>query len=466
MENFTFKLQPEDKKPLYEQLYRYIIEEIEAGRLKNGEKLPSKRAICAHLHISQSTVETAYGMLTAEGYLRARPKSGYYVSADLYRPVSRSAVPAAEKASAPRETVRYDFSTGAVDTGVFPYASWARLSREVVSQNPQLLQRGDARGDLAFRQALAEFLREYRGVRCQPDQIVVGAGLEYLLNVLVQVLPENSVYGLEDPGYYAAWQVLRNHGRACRMIPLDESGLREDKLRESGATVAFVTPSHQFPMGCTMQVSRRAALLSWAGEDENRFIVEDDYDSEFRYASRPIPAMQSLDDGGKVIYVGTFSRSIAPSIRVAYLVLPRRLLPVYEQRLGFAASTVSRFEQQTLAAFLQRGLYGRHLRRAANLYRKKQQVLLEELAKIPGAQIWGAQAGLHFLLTVPGKSEEWLVAQAAKVGVPVRGLSSYCRACECPESTMVLGFAGLQLEDIPAAAQALREAFEDKIQNS
>ena len=170
--------------------------------------------------------------------------------------------------------------------------------------------------------------------------------------------------------------------------------------------------------------------------------------------------MQSLDDGGKVIYVGTFSRSIAPSIRVAYLVLPRRLLPVYEQRLGFAASTVSRFEQQTLAAFLSRGLYARHLRRAANLYRKKQQLLLEELAKLPGIKVAGAQAGLHFLLTLPGKDEGRLAACARAAGVPVRGLSSYCRECVCPESTLVLGFAGLKLEEIPDAAKVLREAFE------
>ena len=461
MENVTFKLQNDDKKPLYEQLYRYIIGEIEAGRLKNGEKLPSKRAIGAHLGISQSTVETAYGMLAAEGYIRAKAKSGYYVSADLYRPTSRQTVAKPPVADGIRTAPRYDFSTGAVDTGVFPYASWARLSREVVSGNTQLLQRGEASGDPAFRQALCEFLREYRGVRCDADQIIVGAGLEYLLNVLVQVLPETSVYGLEDPGYLAAWQVLRNHGRQIRMIPLDESGLREDQLRQSGATVAFVTPSHQFPMGSTMPVSRRAALLAWAGEGEDRFIVEDDYDSEFRYASRPIPAMQSLDDGGKVIYVGTFSRSIAPSIRVAYLVLPRRLLPVYEQRLGFAASTVSRFEQQTLAAFLERGLYARHLRRAANLYRKKQQLLLEELEKMEGATVSGAQAGLHFLLTIPGKSEQWLVERARAAGVPVRGLSGYCRECTCPESTLVLGFAGLTLEEIPAAAKALREAFEE-----
>ena len=461
MENVTFKLQNDDKKPLYEQLYRYIIGEIEAGRLKNGEKLPSKRAIGAHLGISQSTVETAYGMLAAEGYIRAKAKSGYYVSADLYRPASRQTVAKPPVADGIRTVPRYDFSTGAVDTGVFPYASWARLSREVVSGNTQLLQRGEASGDPAFRQALCEFLREYRGVRCDADQIIVGAGLEYLLNVLVQVLPETSVYGLEDPGYLAAWQVLRNHGRQIRMIPLDESGLREDQLRQSGATVAFVTPSHQFPMGSTMPVSRRAALLAWAGEGEDRFIVEDDYDSEFRYASRPIPAMQSLDDGGKVIYVGTFSRSIAPSIRVAYLVLPQRLLPVYEQRLGFAASTVSRFEQQTLAAFLDRGLYARHLRRAANLYRKKQQLLLEELEKMEGAIVSGAQAGLHFLLTIPGKSEQWLVERAKAAGVPVRGLSGYCRECTCPESTLVLGFAGLTLEEIPAAAKALREAFEE-----
>lgn len=459
MESITFKLQGGNSRPLYEQLYRQIVEEIEAGRLKNGEKLPSKRALCAHLHISQSTVETAYGMLTAEGYLRAKAKSGYFVCGELSRPLSdkREAAPeaAAEKKAAPR----YDLSTGAVDTDIFPYASWARLSREVVSRNPQLLQRGEAQGDPALRQALAGFLREYRGVRCSQEQIVVGAGLEYLLNVLVQVLPEDSVYGLEDPGYLAAWQVLRNHGRQIRMIPLDESGMREDRLRESGATVAFVTPSHQFPMGCTMPVGRRAALLAWAEAAEGRFIVEDDYDSEFRYLSRPIPAMQSLDDGERVIYVGTFSRSIAPSIRVAYLVLPRRLLAAYRQRLGFAASTVSRFEQQTLAAFISRGLYARHLRRAANLYRKKQQLLLNELEKLPGARASGAQAGLHFLLTVPGIPEKQLVARAAEAGVPVRGLSSYCRECTCPESTLVLGFAGLRLEDIPAAAAALREAF-------
>ncbi len=457
MDNFTLKLQASDKRPLYEQLYRHIITELEAGRLRPGEKLPSKRAVCVHLKISQSTVETAYGMLSAEGYIYARPKSGYYVSNIPVRPArSHPLPPAPAKSETPLP--RFDFSTGAVDTGVFPYASWARLSREAIS-NPQLLQRGEAQGDLGFRQALAAFLREYRGVRCQADQIVVGAGLEYLLNVLAQVLPWESVYALEDPGYRAAWQVLRSHGRQVRMIPLDNSGLRADKLRESGANVAFVTPSHQFPLGITMPAGRRAQLLAWSEEVENRFLVEDDYDSEFRYATRPIPAMQGLDGGDKVIYIGTFSRSIAPSIRAAYLVFPRRLLAAYQERMGFAASTLSRFEQQTLRAFLERGLYSRHLRRSANLYRKKQQLLLEELSQLPGAEIAGAQAGLHFLLTLPGKDEAWLVARAAAAGAPVRGLSEYCRDCIPPKSTVVLGFAGLKLEEIPQAAAALRDAF-------
>lgn len=461
MESFTFKLQNDDPHPLYEQLYRYIIGEMQAGRLKEGEKLPSKRALCTHLGISQSTVETAYGLLCAEGYLRAVPKSGYYVSAELER-TAPAEMPRRREPELPSPMPdRFDFSTSAVDTSVFPYASWAKLSREVVYQNPQLLQRGDPGGDRSFRETLAEFLREYRGVRCRAEQLVIGAGLEYLLNVLVQILPADSLFAVEDPGYSALFQVLRNHGRKICPIPLDDSGMMEEPLRQSGADVAYVTPSHQFPMGITMPVGRRSRLLRWAEEKPGRYLIEDDYDSEFRYASRPIPAMQGMDESGRVIYIGTFSRSVAPSIRMAYLVLPDSLLPVWEERFGYAASTVSRFEQQTLRAFLETGLYSRHLRRTANLYRRKQQLLTEQLRQYPGLEIRGADAGLHFLLTVPGKPESALVKSAGEAGIHLRGLSSYCRACPVLPSTLVLGFAGLREEEIPAAAQTLLQAIEN-----
>lgn len=459
MESFTFKLQTEDKKPLYEQLYRHIIGEMEAGRLREGEKLPSKRAVCAHLGVSRSTVETAYGMLCAEGYVRSVPKSGYYVSAALARTVPSGELtgirqPAPEQAPA----VRYDFSTGAVDTTLFPYAPWARLSREVIGY-PSLLQRGDPQGDGDFREALAVFLREYRGVRCGADQIVVGAGMEYLLSVVIELLPEAQRFAVEDPGYGALTGALRNHSRQAVPIPLDGSGMREDLLRQSGALVAYVTPSHQFPMGVTMPVGRRSALLRWAEEAPDRYLIEDDYDSEFRYTTRPIPAMQGMDGAGRVIYVGTFSRSVAPGIRVAYLVLPRALVQRWRERFGGAASTVSRFEQQTLRLFLERGLYSRHLRRSNNLYRKKRQLLLEALSARPELTVSGAEAGVHFLLTVQGREERALLERASAAGIPLRGLSSYCLAPPPMASTLVLGYAGLDADTVPQAARALIDAL-------
>lgn len=463
MENITFKLQKEAKSPLYQQLYHYIIAEMAAGRLREGEKLPSKRTLCAHLGVSQSTVETAYGMLTAEGYLRAVPKSGYYVSAALER-ANGASIPKTDNAVPPSAPEwHYDFSTGAVDASIFPYASWVKLSREVISHDPQLLRRGDAQGDLDFRRTLAAFLREYRGVRCREEQIVVGAGMEYLLSVLVQLLPEDSVFAVEDPGYGALWQTLRNHHRRMVPIPLDGGGMMEEALEQSGAQIAYVTPSHQFPLGCTMPAGRRKKLLQWAAGMPGRYLIEDDYDSEFRYTSRPIPAMQGMDDAGRVIYVGTFSRSIAPGIRCAYLVLPEGLLPEYRRCFGFAASTVSRFEQQTLRLFLEQGLYGRYLRRMTILCRKKQQKLLEHLHQcLPQADISGQEAGLHFLLTLPGENGLFLAQRCREHGLPVRALAEYRIVPAPPDGTLVLGFAGLPMQELPAAAEALKRALTEE----
>ena len=463
MDNITLRLEG-GGTPLYEQIYRYFVTEMESGRLREGERLPSKRALRAHLGVSQNTVETAYGMLTAEGYLRAAPRSGYFVSAAA--PRARVAEPRPSALAAPEPPRREgsappDFSTGAVDTAAFPYASWAKLSREVMYQNPGLLQRGDNRGDPSLRQALCAFLREWRGVRCAPEQVLIGAGLEYLLDLLIQLLPPERVWALEDPGYGAARRLLENNGRRIAFVPLDRDGIRLDALGRSGADVAYITPSHQFPMGVTMPIGRRSRLLEWA-EEGDRLLIEDDYDSEFRYGQRPIPALQGLDRSGRVVYIGTFSRSVAPSIRVAYLVLPERLLPVYRDKLGWAASTVSRFEQQTLFRFLDEGLFARHLRRMNGIYRRKQQTLLDALARIPGARVSGSQAGLHFLLTVPGTEERALVEKAAARGLHVRGLSEYAHRAVVPPSTVVLGFAGLRQEELEKNASSLAEAWAEK----
>ena len=307
--------------PLYEQLYRHISAAIQSGHVAPGEKLPSKRQLCAALGVSMSTVEAAYSLLAAEGYVIPRPRSGYVAAqvVPLATDPAAHALPAREVESLSSSPWDYSFSTGAVDTSVFPFASWARITKEAVYQNPELLQRGHPQGDLPLREALADFLAQYRGVRCRPDQVIVGAGADYLLSLVLQLLPDQRDIALEDPGYPAAYATPLHHQRQVVPIPVDAEGMDPDALDRSGARLAYVTPSHQFPLGITMPAGRRSRLLQWAYAGPDRYLIEDDYDSEFRHTSRPIPAMQGVDRRGRVIYLGTFSRSIAPAIRVAYL---------------------------------------------------------------------------------------------------------------------------------------------------
>ena len=311
--------------PLYLQLYQHLAREIQQGRPGPGKKLPSKRRLCAMLGVSMSTVEGAYSLLLAEGYVKSLPRSGY-VAAQLHD-VPVQSVPDLPAPPEPPSQWRYDCSTSAVDTSVFPFSSWARINKDSVYQNPGLLQPGHPQGDEPLRVALAGLLAQYRGVRCSPEQIVVGAGTDYLLSLLLQLFPQGSVVALEDPGYPTAWQAVERHGHRPISIPVDASGMCPRELEQSEAVLAYVTPSHQFPLGVTMPVERRSRLLRWAAQGEGRYVLEDDYDSEFRYASRPIPALQGLDAGGRVIYLGTFSRSIAPPSVLPTSSCPRSCWP-------------------------------------------------------------------------------------------------------------------------------------------
>ena len=452
-----FTLEFQEGMPLYDQLYRFVVARIRTGELEQGERLPSKRALAGHLGVSLTTVERAYGLLTAEGYLESLPRSGFRVAPSL------AAIPAPAARTAPperrRERLNECFSTSAVDTSVFPFATWAKVSREAVYENPELLQRGEGQGDWSLRAALADFLHQYRGVECAPEQVVLAAGLEGVMWILLQLLPE-AVFALEDPGYGSLRRLLDNLGRAWVPAVMDQKGPVVQALEQSGADVAYVTPSHQFPLGITIPAGRRGDLLRWAYARPGRYLVEDDYDSEFRYASRPIPAMQGMDEGGRVIYVGTFSRTIAPSIRVAYLILPPQLLEVYRAKFGHASATVSRFEQEALYRFLSSGAYSRHLRRVGNLYRKRRDALCSALAG--WGEIRGADGGLHLLFTLPGREESDLVARAAKAGYRVRGLGEYGTGRSPLPGTLVLGFAGLPEEKAEKAVGELRKAFEEK----
>ena len=458
---FTPILDSSQRRPLYEQLYRYIRGEIEAGRLAAGERLPSKRALAAHLKISVVTVEGAYGQLLAEGYLRSEPKRGFFVQA--VQEEHRSPAPARTLSvpAPPTPALPYDFSTSAVDIALFPFATWAKLMREVLSeQAAPLLASPHPQGLPALRRAIAEHLYRFRGIRADAEQIVVGAGSETLIGLLVQLLGREGGYGVENPGYTKTQRILTSCGAAVRPLPLDGQGLRVDALEEAGVRVVHVTPSHHYPLGIIMPVARRQALLRWAEAAPDRYILEDDYDSEFRFVGRPIPTLFSIDEAQRVIYLNTFSKTIAPSIRISYMILPPRLMEVYREKLGFYACTVSGFEQYTLAKFMAQGRYEQHLSRMKARYRQKRDAVIAMLRSSPLAdrvEIMEQDAGLHFLVRLDTRlPDAALRSRAAEQGVRLALLSDYYSArSSAPQHIVVVNYSGIDLERLP---EGLRRA--------
>ena len=341
---------------------------------------------------------------------------------------------------------------------------WERDSAYSTAYSMGLLARGEPRGDRELRQALTSYLEEYRGVRCTPDQIVVGAGIEYLLSLLAPLL--RGPAAVENPGYPRARQVLENSGHICRFLPVDEGGLSVTALAASDAAVCYVTPSHQFPTGVTMPAPRRAELLGWAAaRPGQRYIIEDDYDSEFRFDTRPLPSLQGMAGAdGPVIYLSTVARSLAPGIRIAYMVLPQHLLPAWEKRYTLYSGTVSRFEQQTLARFIGEGYFTRHLARSRVTYKARRTALAQALTAAfgPAVRLSGLHTGLHLLVQFTGTvpPDQVLAAAARQAGIRLAALSSYYMAdsASCPPGTLVLGYGALEDGLCASLAETLKKA--------
>lgn len=458
-------LQPGDPTPLYEQLYAALAADIRAGTLAAGSALPGRRTMAARLGVSVNTVDAAYQMLAAEGLAEARPRSGFYVQETggmLHTRPTRApqpAPPGLPTAAPPR----YDLSTGSVDTELFPARSWGRIQKELLYQCPELLQRGEMQGEAPLRAEIAAYLSAYRGVDCTPEQIVVGAGIEYLLGCLAHLFA-GGIAAVENPGYGRTRAVLENNGIPCRLVDIDKGGLPAKALEASGANLCYITPSHHFPTGVTMPAPRRAQLLAWATKP-GHYLLEDDYDSEFRFDTRPLPSLQGMaGPDGPVVYLTTFSKSLAPGIRIACMVLPQSLLARYRQDFAAYANTVSRFEQQTLCRFMAGGYFTRHLARMRLAYKRRMELFAQALraALGPTLRLDGEHSGLHFLLTLPGAGgERAMVAAAAAQGVQLRGLSEYYMANPelCRPDTVVAGYAALPAADIPAVAAALARAW-------
>ena len=465
MVHLTTALDPSSSVPLYEQLYHSLAGEMRSGTLSAGVRMPGKRRLAAELSVSVNTVDAAYQMLAAEGYLESRERSGFYVQEYLALPSRPAGLPQppAPPVSPPAPPVRYDLSTRGVDPGLFPFRTWARLQKELLYSAPELLTPGDARGDAALRQALAGYLAEYRGVQCDPEQLVVGAGLEYLLGLLAPLLPGPAA--VETPGYPRARQVLENNGVPCRCLPVDADGLSLTALSASDAAVCYVTPSHQFPTGVTMPAGRRAELLHWAARAPGRrYIIEDDYDSEFRFDTRPLPSLQGMAGAdGPVVYLSTCSRSLAPGIRIAYMVLPRLLLGAWQEKYRLYSGTVGRFEQQTLARFITGGYFTRHLARERTAYKARRDALAAALRSSFAPEeltLAGLHTGLHLLAQLKDPPPDAALRAAARqYGVRCSLLSDYdlTGTAHSAAGTLVLGYGSLPDADCAAAGERLKK---------
>lgn len=448
---------------LYEQLYRRIKEDILSGALCPGEKLPSKRMLANHLEVSVITVKTAYEQLIAEGYIYGVEKRGYYVT-PIQQPGRLEGLRPSNLREEPDRQWYLDFADSAPAAEHFPFTTWAKLMRRtILEQDTGLLRPTPSTGVPELRRAIADTLFQFRGMAVAPEQIIVGAGTEFLYSLLVQLLGRDKCYAMEDPGYSKIERVYHVSGVVTRPIALDDSGLSVAALRRSDAQVVHISPSHHYPTGIVMPISRRQELLRWAEEGEGRYVLEDDYDSEFRFVGRPIPTLYSVDRKERVIYLNTFSKTIAPSMRISYMVLPPHLLTVYRQKLGFYASTVPSFEQYTLAQFLAQGRYEQHLNRMRKHYHQKRDAVIRCFDALSDrALITEQDAGLHFLARLQTElSDDELRRRAAEQGLHLAFLSDYYHdPTAAPPHVLVVNYSGMDLQKLPTALQRLAAVLE------
>ncbi len=460
-------LDADGRQPLYERLYGQIRDKIVSGEWPAAMKLPSGRQLAADLRISRNTVDQAYQQLAAEGYLCSRPRSGYYVER-LDTAAIKAAPPAAScgeaAASKVPESCRYDFRYGKLDPRYAPFKIWKHLMLACFGEEMDgIAAYGDPQGEYGLREQITKYVREYRGVICEPEQVVVGAGTLHCLGLLCNVLkPAASVVGFEDPGYGKTRDVFKNAGFRVRPIGVERDGIDVGELAASGATAVYVTPSHQFPTGHIMSIAKRTQLLEWAGANR-AVIIEDDYACHFRYNVRPVPALQGLSPAAAVVYFGNFSKPLLPSLRLAFMVLPPALLAVYNTIHRHYNTAVPYLHQRTLERFMREGYWDRHLRRVLHVYKRKHDCLLKALGEHCGerVEVHGKNAGLFVTIRVNGDlREEQLIARAAALGVRVYPVSDHWERTELYDGQMLLlGYSSLEPDEIDQAVRLLRQAW-------
>ena len=473
---FTYDMSKAGANSLYHYLYQCIKGDIVSGNILAEEQLPSKRNLAQNLGVSVVTVENAYAQLLAEGYIYSLPKKGFFVvdinaaaNAQVHRNRKkprtrrlRAELPEESEHTNPKYIA--DFASNGADIEAFPFTTWAKITREVLCERQKdLLQVSPRIGTLELRRSIARMLREFRNIHATPEQIVIGAGTDYLYGLLVQLLGFDKCYGVEDPGYGKISKIYGQYGVEVCHIPIDGEKF-VDALTKSNADIVHISPAHHFPTGMVMPVGERYRLLSWAAESPKRYIVEDDYDSEFRMTGKPIPALQNIDVTEKVIYLNTFSKTMTSAIRLSYMVLPPHLAEKFHIDLSFYSCTVSNLDQYVMAKFIDLGYYETHINRMRNLYRAKRDMLLLAIHKSMLsniARIYEEDAGLHFILEVSTKcSDAEFCKRLRQKGVNVKALSEYFFEAKPSIHKFVINYSSVDKNRMQKAVQALASLCE------
>ena len=464
-------IQENSNDPMYLQIYRQIKEDIEQGNIVHGERLPGIRTLAQTLGIARNTVSQAYAQLAVEGYAQARHGSGFFVLDTSNKVTERNYVPqdtnalSVETSELKQPVSLYDFQYGGLPYEQFPFKLWRKYTSQILlsPQKDVVNQYPDKQGDLLLRQEIKKYLHRSRGMVCCEEQIIIGSGLHYSLDILCKILcKENNTIAMEEPGYNGARDVFINNNYNLHAIQASKDGLILSSIHRSDACAAYVTPSHQFPYGTVMPIFQRKELLNWANVND-AYIIEDDYDSELRYDANPVPALHSLDTEDRTIYIGTFSKSLSPSLRVNYMVLPIRLLTRYYSLFRSHNSPVSWLTQRVLAAYMRDGNYERHIRKMCITYKRRHDVFVQKATEMFDRKVilHGRGAGIHFVLEFPGGEEQdWLIKQAEKVGVKVYSMIPFWNdRNDCPRNIIFAGYSLLSEQQIREGIALLQSAW-------
>lgn len=452
---------------LYMHLYKCIKNDILEGKLCSGTKLPSKRSFAKNLALSNITVENAYAQLQAEGYIYSLPRKGFFVSdiSNLEKSLSREE---AIKHIARKNNLaqNMDLVSNKANPDYFPFSIWTKLMREVINKNDvELMTVSPAGGIFELRSAICNYLKEFRDMNVRPEQVIIGAGTEYLYGLIIQLLGYDKIYAVENPGYKKIAKVYNSNNVECKVVSLNKEGIDIKGLEEIEADVLHISPSHHYPTGIVTSIGRRYEVLGWASRKESNYIIEDDYDSEFRMTGKPIPTLQSIDMIEKVIYMNTFTKSLSPTIRISYMVLPYKLLDKFYSKLGFYSCTVSNFEQYTLAKFINEGYFEKHIIRMRNIYRNLRDRILDAIKKSrlnDYVKVSEEEAGLHFLLNIKTElSDKELKALAEKRGINISCISEYYFDDNIKnlEHTLIINYSSIRIEDIDKVINMLLECI-------